>query len=176
MRRKARGRLDDGLGGAEQRGDTGAEDDGRDQRPPAAVADDGVEAARMPGGEQPFERLLRDEDPVEAERGRRPQPAERAPRPARRAAGARARDSPQEQADGEAEQQDEPRRERVDVAVPLRGQLGVRLLAVRERVAQLVHDERDGGQQQKAAPGEGVCESARRLRRTPSIVREGAFG
>ena len=44
--------------------------------------------------------------------------------------------------------------------MPLRGQLGVRLLAVRERVAELVHDERDRGQQQEAAPGEGVSESA----------------
>ena len=120
-------------------------------------------ASRPPGcpeREEALERLLDDEDPVEAQRGRRPEPAERAPRPARCATGARARDPPEEQPDGEAEQQDEPRRERVDVAVPLRGQLGVRLLAVRERVAELVHDERDRGQQQEAAPGEGVSESA----------------
>ena len=44
--------------------------------------------------------------------------------------------------------------------MPLRGQLGVRLLAVGECVAELVHDERDRGQEQKAAPGEGVSESA----------------
>ena len=43
--------------------------------------------------------------------------------------------------------------------MPLRGQLGVRLLAVGECVAELVHDERDRGQEQKAAPGEGVSES-----------------
>lgn len=43
---------------------------------PAAVAENSVQAARMPGGEQPLEKLLADVDRGQAERGTEPQAQE----------------------------------------------------------------------------------------------------
>lgn len=102
----------------------------------------------MTPGEQALEQLLARVDGDQAGGGERPQAGDGnglgCPAVARGGAEPRAEHS------GAAE--DDPGRERVEIGVALRGQLGACVTAEGEQVAQLVHGDGGDGQQDGAAP------------------------
>jgi hypothetical protein len=101
-----------------------AEDDRRRQRPQPAVPEDRREAVRMAGGEERLQRLLPGVD-AEQRRGReRPQHGETSASLAVGLAAVPCTRQPREPAAGaERRRQHDERRQRMQVAVPVRGQL-----------------------------------------------------
>ncbi len=153
---------DRGAGAAQGGGDREPADERERHRPPAAFAEDTVEALRMAAGEHPLEQLLaRVEDEQRgADQEREPQeaaPAGRIARPAAprltlpRPVPPGARQAGEEEPDDDRHRHRDRRRQRAQVLVPLLLQLLAARTAEGEHEAQLVHRE-DGRGHQRGGP------------------------
>ena len=140
-----RDRLQGGGGEAKEEGDGETGERRERHGPEPAVAEDPLDAAGMAGRENALEPFLQRVGREEPERGGKPEPPERPSRPGLIGTPRRGASQPREEGAGsDPEQDDDPRRERGQVPVPLRAQRGAGPGAVGQLVAQLVDRERRG--------------------------------
>jgi hypothetical protein len=133
----------------------------RRDRPPAAITEDPVPSARMPGGEQALEELLAGEDRDQRGRAHQPHRRQRQREPSRRrVTRERSAQRPQEPTDNQCHQQHQPWHDRMQIRMPRALQLDSCVAAERQPIPQLMYHERRGRKQRNIGkPGDPSTDS-----------------